>query len=283
MINEEVENVIKEIKTNNIKFNTLSLSGGGIKGIVFLGALKYLEENNLLNDINTFCGVSVGSIICFLIIIGYKYDELYKFILNLDIKKFINIDINLFIDKYGLNDGKDIINILKIFMKKKNIKENITFKELYELTKKELIISVSNISDKKVEYYNYKNYPNFEVLLSIRMSFSIPLIFCPVIYNDKYYIDGSCLDDLIYCKENNNECLYLYINNDNKIINLETYFNNIINTLIYKKNINECKNLIIFNISNIDTFNFNVSKEKIKELFNFGYKKTYDFFIYLKN
>ena len=283
MINKEIENVIKEIKTNNIKFNTLSLSGGGIKGIVFLGALKYLDENNLLNDINTFCGVSVGSIICFLLIIGYKYNDLYKFIMNLDIKKFINIDINLFIDKYGLNDGKDIINILKIFMKKKNIKENITFKELYELTNKELNISVSNISDKKVEYFNYKNYPNFEVLLSIRMSFSIPLIFCPVIYNDKYYIDGSCLDDLIYCKENNEKSLYLYINNDNKIINLETYFSNIINTLIYKKNINECKNLIIFNISNIDTFNFNITKEKIEELFNLGYQKTYDYFIFSKN
>ena len=283
MINEEIDKIVKEIKTNNIQFNTLSLSGGGIKGIVFLGALKYLDENNLLNDINTFCGVSVGSIICFLLIIGYKYNDLYKFIMNLDIKKFINIDINLFIDKYGLNDGKDIINILKIFMKKKNIKENITFKELYELTNKELNISVSNISDKKVEYFNYKNYPNFEVLLSIRMSISIPLIFCPVIYNDKYYIDGSCLDDLIYCKENNDKSLYLYINNDNKIINLETYFSNIINTLIYKKNINECKNLIIFNISNIDTFNFNITKEKIEELFNLGYQKTYDYFIFLKN
>lgn len=280
MLNE-IENVIKEIKTNNKKFNTISLSGGGIKGIVFLGALKYLDENNLLNNINTYCGVSVGSIICFLIIIGYKYNELYKFIMNLDIKKFINVDINLFLEKYGLNDGKDIINILKIFMKKKNIKENITFKELYELTNKELIISVSNINDKKVEYFNYKNYPNFEVLLSIRMSFSIPLIFSPVIYNNKYYIDGSCLDDLI-CK-NNDDTLYLYINNDNKINNITSYFSNIINTLIYKKNINECKNLIIFNISNIDTFNFNITKEKIEELYNLGYQKTYDYFIYLKN
>ena len=280
MLNE-IENVIKEIKTNNKKFNTISLSGGGIKGIVFLGALKYLDENNLLNNINTYCGVSVGSIICFLLIIGYKYNELYKFIMNLDIKKFINIDINLFLEKYGLNDGKDIINILKIFMKKKNIKENITFKELYELTNKELIISVSNINDKKVEYFNYKNYPNFEVLLSIRMSFSIPLIFSPVIYNNKYYIDGSCLDDLI-CK-NNDDTLYLYINNDNEINNITSYFSNIINTLIYKKNINECKNLIIFNISNIDTFNFNITKEKIEELYNLGYQKTYDYFIYLKN
>lgn len=282
MLNE-IEKEIKEIKNNNKKFNTISLSGGGIKGIVFLGALKYLDENNLLKDINTFCGVSVGSIICFLLIIGYKYNDLYKFILNLDIKKFINIDINLFLDKYGLNDGKDIINILKIFMKKKNIKENITFKELYELTNKELIISVSNINDKKVEYFNYKNYPDFEVLLSIRMSFSIPLIFSPVIYNDKYYIDGSCLDDLICNKENNNNCLCLYINNDNEINNITSYFSNIINTLIYKKNINECKNLIIFNISNIDTFNFNVSKEKIEELFKLGYDKTYDYFIYNKN
>ena len=102
-------------------------------------------------------------------------------------------------------------------------------------------------------------------------------------YEYKYYIDGSCFDDLIYNEDNKENIIGLYINNDNEITNIETYFSNIINALTYKKNIDKCKYLIMFNISNINTFNFNITKEQIKNLYNKGYEETYKYFIYLKN
>ena len=34
-----------------------------------------------------------------------------------------------------------------------------------------------------------------DVLLAIRMSFSIPFVFTPVKYNNNFYVDGSVLND----------------------------------------------------------------------------------------
>ena len=50
---------------------TLCLSGGGTKGICYIGAIENLESNNYLNlkNIDTFVGTSVGSIISFFLIL----------------------------------------------------------------------------------------------------------------------------------------------------------------------------------------------------------------------
>jgi len=56
------------------KVKNLVISGGGISGIGILGILKYCFDLNILNDIGTYVGTSVGSIIALLLIIDYKYN-----------------------------------------------------------------------------------------------------------------------------------------------------------------------------------------------------------------
>ena len=54
-------------KTNKTK---LILSGGGIKGIAHIGALSVYDERNMLNSIDTYCGSSIGALICSLLVAG---------------------------------------------------------------------------------------------------------------------------------------------------------------------------------------------------------------------
>ena len=61
-------------------FDTLVIAGGSSKGIVTLGALQYLYDNNIGKNINTYIGTSSGSIICFLLIIGYTPIEIIVYI-----------------------------------------------------------------------------------------------------------------------------------------------------------------------------------------------------------
>ncbi len=58
--------------------DTLVFSGGGIKGIGFIGCLNSLENNNLYdyNKINTFIGTSAGAIIASFLAVGYSIPEL---------------------------------------------------------------------------------------------------------------------------------------------------------------------------------------------------------------
>ena len=56
-------------------------SGGAEKGISYIGALQFLEEKNIIKDIECYYGTSIGSVISTLISIGYSSFEL-KYCMN---------------------------------------------------------------------------------------------------------------------------------------------------------------------------------------------------------
>jgi len=68
----------------------LVLSGGGAKGVVHIGALKALEENNI--PIDYIAGTSMGAIIGAMYASGYSPDEIEKLISSDEMKKWINGD-----------------------------------------------------------------------------------------------------------------------------------------------------------------------------------------------
>ena len=60
------------------KFNTLVMSGGGLKGIPMLGSLQYLIDMKHIEikNIKKYVGTSIGAIINVLLIIGYEPKEI---------------------------------------------------------------------------------------------------------------------------------------------------------------------------------------------------------------
>ena len=73
---------------------TLILSGGGVKGIAYIGVIKRLNELKQSGDvkfeINEMCCVSIGSLVGLLYLIGYSYDELYQEIMAMEIDSLKN-------------------------------------------------------------------------------------------------------------------------------------------------------------------------------------------------
>ena len=63
-------------------YSNLVLSGGAFRGLGILGAIKYLEETDLIKNFKQYIGTSAGAIICFFLIIGYKSYEIKEIILN---------------------------------------------------------------------------------------------------------------------------------------------------------------------------------------------------------
>ena len=184
--------------------DTICIGSGGVKGISFVSALNYLEKHNQLDieKVNRYTAVSVGSIICLLLVIGYNMNELFDLMkeFNYDeIKPDLNLD--LMIERYGFDNGERIILCLKNIIKKKIDNPDITFLELYKLTKKEINIATTNFSKNKEKIFNYIETPNVSVTLAVRMSISIPLIYTPVMYENDYYVDGA-LTNNVYIPEN---------------------------------------------------------------------------------
>ena len=63
-----------------MKYDTVCLSGGGIFGFTFIGAIYELINNNLLdiNNIKTWIGTSAGAIISFIFALGYNNLRIFR-------------------------------------------------------------------------------------------------------------------------------------------------------------------------------------------------------------
>lgn len=270
-----------------LKKRILVFSGGGIKGISFIGALKALEELDILNKIETYAGTSVGTIILFLHIIGYSSNDLMEFVRSFDLSRLKELDFQKLLRSYGLDTGDKIENAMTKFLNAKKIKSDITLQQLFELTKKEFIITSVNINERKTVYLSYKSHPNLPVIKAVRMSISIPFVFTPVHYENNYYIDGGCIDDfpINLFRDRWEELIGIYVaesNNCNHLIrSIEEYAMNVVFSLINGKEemlIGNNRNSIIkIAIDNLTPIAFDIDLQQKNYLFDIGYKTVKNF------
>ena len=272
-------------------YHYLCLSGGGIKLISFIGTLKYLTQNNYINikKLKQIIGVSAGSIIAFLITIGYTIDELEDFILNFHFNKLLSeFNTEKLLFDYGIADTNNIKKLLSILLYKKINKKNITFLELFNLHKIKLDIGVSNITKNNFEIFNHINKPNMNVIDAIIISCSLPIIFKPIKINNCLYSDGGVLNNfpLQYFNKKNLHNVISIVSkskNSNNIDNVFDYLNKVIfnvisnNTNITIQNYQHNTNIIQV-ISHINTIDFNINKDIIQNEINIGFQSAKNFF-----
>lgn len=266
------------------KKNILVISGGGLKGLAGLGALECLEDNEIILYPEIYAGSSVGSVICFLMNIGYRPKNIYNILEQIDFTKLIKYiePENLLFDPcFGLSSPEPILQVIYSFMKKKNIKKNITFKELFDLTKAKLIITGTCINDVSINYFSIDTYPNMPILKAIRISISIPFIFRPYSFDGKLWVDGSCMNnfpmDLFNDKLDDVIGIYLddYYEYIEDIYEVQDYFYRIFKCVFRGLNCNKIKfyeNKFIHIVCAGDHgTNWEILLEEKKKMFNLGY------------
>lgn len=259
----------------------LVMSGGGIKGIAHIGALYALDKMNCLDKIEEFAGTSVGSLMIAMYVLGYTPAEIYDFIKLFNMTKLKDISI-LNISSFGLDSGSRIEFVLKKLISKKGFNENITLKELFDIKKKKLIFTAVCLNTAKPCYISHENFPNMPLFLAIRMSTSLPFIYCPVKYENKFYIDGGCIDNypISNFKDNLDDTigiLLIDITNEMECIdNLETVILRVLNCITIGMQSNSTKGYekqtIEINVDMFNIINFDVSDKTKDELFLQGYK-----------
>ncbi|XP_062601714.1 uncharacterized protein LOC134263398 [Saccostrea cucullata] len=195
--------------SKDFPFENLVFNGGGAKAIAYAGAVKCLEEMNVMNNIKRFGGSSAGSVLAGLLAAGVTIEEyrdvLEQALLNvLDARwGYLSLIPNL-MHHFGWHPNVKLYELIGGLFEKKLGNKDVTFKEMYDKTGKEVCIVVANLNYLREEYCHPKTTPDMPIRIAIRMSCSFPGVMQAVQYTQNNetctYIDGavSCYYP-IYC------------------------------------------------------------------------------------
>lgn len=264
--------------------DVLVLGPGGIKGFLELGALYRFKQTSLLNNVHTFVGVSVGSIISSLYMCGFNVTEMYHAGFGIDLFSSLNFSqIKDMVDGKGLL-SHDILRqqLTDIITKKRG---NVpTFLQLYNETHKNLIIVTYNLTRKTTYYISRFTHPDMSIVEAMLASSSIPGIFYQFIYRGEIYIDGAFGNpypvDMVDDGKNQVLGMYIhggdYVDPSNLTKNLSSIIHAPITELrsrIIKYSSHRCKHIKLYS----DVTGMHVDEDGKMEMFRSGHQTADDF------
>ena len=147
-----------------------------------------------------------------LLSLGYNWDWMDEFIIKRPWQEVGEINSEIFVDyvnKSGFIDCEWTRKLLSPLLEGKGLKSDATMKDLYEFTKKNLYVYVTNVKrDFEKIVITHESYPDLPVYKALHMSMTLPGIFIPICDEKGIYVDGGFLNhypiiDLV--KDNNIE------------------------------------------------------------------------------
>lgn len=169
--------IIEDLETKaRTKFkNGLVLSGGGAKGFAHIGVIKALNEHGIFPDV--ISGTSAGSIVGAFYADGYEADEILQIFEGKDLYNLIQIVL----PKKGIFKMKDLMSILKKYLRARRIEE----------LKTKMYICCTNFTTGRVRYF-YEG----PIIKPVIASASIPVLFQPIKIGAELYVDGGLFANL---------------------------------------------------------------------------------------
>lgn len=181
----------------------LVFEGGGIKGLSYVGALRYLESRG--SRIENAAGTSIGAIIASLVVSGYRSDELERIIAGLDVdvmwpkskKNKVSSAVELIKNK-AIYSIRPMEVLLRNLLSKKGVR---TFKDLKVGNNYKLKVIVTSLDLKKmivlpegIREFGI-NPDSLDVASAVCMSASLPLVYPPYHYKGFRFVDGGLLEN----------------------------------------------------------------------------------------
>ena len=177
------------------KFSILCLNGGGVKGVLQVGALSEFAKDAGITELYTvftdgIYGISIGAIIGTLIAFKFTINEIIELSHTLHLDELIEpprLDHILNIQmRMGLDTGLRVYEFLKNIFQKKGL--NIDNLKIGDASAP-LYIIASDITKTKTIIFN----ETVNVWDAIRASISLPLVFTPHILKNRVFMDGAVL------------------------------------------------------------------------------------------
>ena len=160
---------------NPIMKTGLALSGGGVRGVAHIGAIKALEEHGIYPS--HIAGTSAGAVVGALYAKGSTWEQMLDFFKTTQIFSFKN---------YVPGTNQVFLDTEKFYNHFKTYLPNDSFESL----KKPLYVTATNLLDGTLKIFH-----RGELIRPILASAAIPGVFAPVPMKNGYYVDGGILNN----------------------------------------------------------------------------------------
>ncbi len=152
----------------------LVLSGGGVRGIAHIGAIKALEEVGIYPT--HIAGTSAGAIVGALYAEGYSCEKILEFFKTVELFSIGTYALR----KPGFVDSDKLYHVFKKYIAH----------DTFEALKKKLFITGTNILEGTPKIFH-----EGPLIKAILASAAYPGVFTPVNVNGNYYVDGGVLNN----------------------------------------------------------------------------------------
>ena len=176
----------------------LVIGGGGPFGLCALGSLKYLHDKEFWNikNIESIYATSIGALLAVYLSLKYDYEYIVEYLVKRPWEKvFEEIGVENILELYN---SKGLINVYSIYFKKysilfeaKGLSPNVTMKEFYDYSGIEFNFITCDANHFTRNIISHKTHPDLELMTALCMTSAFPVVFTPVIIDDKCYIDGG--------------------------------------------------------------------------------------------
>jgi len=169
-------------------------------GVMYLGAILGYVDNCPVKfrkwqmELKCVAGTSVGALVGVLITLWSPW-RILEFVKTAG---FRNLDEKLFDQDWRgvctercVNSGRQLNNILRAGMQESTGSCHTTFSELYKLTGIKFIVTATNSSTGRTQYWSHANVPDLQVWQALRASVSVPFVFPEFEVNGQSYMDGG--------------------------------------------------------------------------------------------
>lgn len=182
------------------KYENLALGGGGPLGIAYVGAFERLHARGILGNLRNFAGTSVGALFAAALACRASYDFIVQELASLDVMSLLDysnkaVAIYNFYFYHGFCPGTVLLSWCENFIEKLTGDKEITLRQIHDRFGGRLVIPGYRLPDADgeggVELFDYTTQPDMPLKIALRISTSMPIIFMPVEWHGRYYVDAG--------------------------------------------------------------------------------------------
>ena len=167
---------------------TIVLSGGGLRGMAHVGALKAIRALDI--PVHEYIGTSMGSLVCALAAGGMDIEDMERLALDLKSEDILDLRLLHFIRKRlrarSFYEGKRLHRYI----------ERVLPIDSFKLLDKPLLVNAVELSRGEEVYWGTEEADDIPVHEAVYGSCALPGVFPPLKMNGLHYIDGGILTNL---------------------------------------------------------------------------------------